>query len=274
MTDGTTRPAAPHPPDARREGGHRAPRFGVEGATAVVGLVALWALAALFADTPRTLPGPWAVLAELGRLAGTGELWRDMGATLARVVVSFLLALVAGTGAGVLMGRLGGADRWLNPLLVIGLNMPALVVIVLCYIWIGLNETAAIAAVALNKVPLVAVMIRDGTRALSPALDEMASAFRMPAVDRWRHVILPQLAPQLASAARAGVSLIWKIVLVVEFLGRSNGVGFKLHMAFQLFNVTAVLAWALGFVALMLAIDGLILRPWEARASRWRRDAA
>jgi len=106
VTDGAARTAAPHPPDARREAARRAPRFGVEGAAAVVGLVALWALAALLADTPRTLPGPWAVLAELGRLAGTGELWRDMGATLARVLVSFLLALVAGTGAGVLTGLL------------------------------------------------------------------------------------------------------------------------------------------------------------------------
>ncbi|MRX51551.1 ABC transporter permease subunit [Paracoccus sp. S-4012] len=246
----------------------------MEGVVAVAGLLALWAVAAVIADQPRILPTPWAVGAEIVRLAGTGELWRHMSATFGRVVASFVLALIAGTGIGVLMGRRAGADRWLNPLLVIALNMPALVVIVLCYIWIGLNETAAVTAVALNKVPLVAVMIRDGTRALSPALDDMAQAFRLPLADRWRHVILPQLVPHLASAARAGISLIWKIVLVVEFLGRSTGVGFKLHMSFSLFDVTGVLAWALGFVVLMLAIDGLVLRPWERRASRWRRDAA
>jgi len=34
-----------------------------------------------------------------------------------------------------------------------------------------------------------------------------------------------------------------------------------------------VLAWALAFVAVMLAIDLAVLRPWEARANRWRRDA-
>ena len=96
----------------------------------------------------------------------------------------------------------------------------------------------------------------------------------MGAVARLRHVILPQLAPALAAAARSGVALIWKIVLVVEFLGHSNGVGFKIHLLFSSFDVARVLAWALAFVAVMLAIDLMILRPWEARANRWRSDAA
>ena len=152
--------------------------------------------------------------------------------------------------------------------------MPALVVIVLSYIWIGLNETAAIFAVALNKIPVVTVMIRESTRALRPDLDEMARAFRMTPMARLRHVVLPQLAPQIAAAARTGISLIWKIVLVVEFLGRSNGVGFKIHLLFSSFDVAGVLAWALAFVGVMLAIDLFVLRPWERRANRWRRDAA
>ena len=249
-------------------------RHGLEGFAAVAGAIILWAAAALLTDRPQILPAPWTVTAKLVELAASGELLRNMAATLGRVAASFGLAILAGTAIGVVMGRSTASDRWLNPLLVIALNMPALVIIVLCYIWIGLNETAAVTAVALNKIPLVTVMIRDGTRALSPQLDDMARAFRMPVLARWRHVIVPQLAPHLASAARAGLSLIWKIVLVVEFLGRSNGVGFKLHLSFSLFDVTAVLAWALGFVAIMLAIDAAILRPWERRASRWRRDEA
>lgn len=245
----------------------------VEGIVAIAGLLALWSIAALVANRPQILPAPWTVAEALRGLALSGELARNMAATLGRVAASFVLALIAGTAIGAAMGRSAASDRWLNPLLVIGLNMPALVIIVLCYIWIGLNETAAVTAVALNKIPLVAVMIRDGTRALNPQLDDMARAFRLPVLDRWRHVILPQLAPHLASAARAGLSLIWKIVLVVEFLGRSDGVGFKLHLSFSMFDVTAVLAWSLGFVAIMLAIDAAILRPWERRAGRWRRDA-
>ncbi len=235
-------------------------------------MLALWSVAALITDEPQTLPAPWTVAALIGQMAASGELWRNAGITLMRVAASFVLAMAVGGALGLWLGRSRGADRWLNPALVIALNIPALVVIVLCYIWIGLNEVAAITAVAINKIPLVTVMLREGARALRPDLDDMARAYRMAPMARLRHIVLPQLAPHIAAAARAGIALIWKIVLVVEFLGRSNGVGFKIHLYFSMFDVAHVLAWSLSFVTVMLAVDYLILRPCERRANRWRHD--
>lgn len=236
-------------------------------------MLILWIVIAQIADNPRIMPGPWAVAVELGRIAASDELWFHGGMTLFRVLASFAVAMALGLAMGLWMGRSRRADGWLNPALVIALNVPALVVIVLSYIWIGLNEVAAITAVALNKIPLVTVMVREGARALRPDLDDLATAFRMSPLSRLRHIVLPQLGPHIAAAARSGISLIWKIVLVVEFLGRSNGVGFKIHLLFSSFDVAGVLAWALAFIAVMLAIDLLVLGPLEARASRWRRDA-
>ncbi len=168
------------------------------------------------------------------------------------------------------MGRLMLADRLGDPWLVVLLNLPALVIIVLAYIWGGLTEVAAILAVAVNKLPNTVVAIREGARALDPSLDEMAHAFALPRWKILRHVVLPQLAPFVATAARTGLSLIWKIVLVVELLGRPNGVGFEIGIAFQLFDVTRILAYAMAFVAVILAIDTLLVQPLERRASRWR----
>lgn len=244
------------------------------GVLSLAAMLLVWTVASQLTDRPQTLPAPWQVAGRIAALAASGELWLNAGMTLFRVAASFALAMAVGMALGLWMGRSRAADDWLNPGVIILLNVPALVVIVLCYIWIGLNETAAILAVALNKIPVVTVMIREGSRALRPDLDDMARAFRMAPLARLRHVVLPQLAPQIAASARAGISLIWKIVLVVEFLGRSNGVGFKIHLLFSSFDVTGVLAWALAFVAVMLAIDLFLLRPLEARASRWRQDAA
>ena len=143
-------------------------------------------------------------------------------------------------------------------------------VIVLSYIWIGITETAAIIAVALNKIPNVTVTIREGARSMDPAYLEMASVYRFSRWSRYRDVILPQLQPYLAASARSGISLIWKIVLVVELLGRSNGVGFQIHLYFQLFDVRAILGYTLTFVAVMLCVEFLALQPLEARARRWR----
>jgi NitT/TauT family transport system permease protein len=134
----------------------------------------------------------------------------------------------------------------------------------------GLTETAAIAAVALNKIPIATVTVREGARSLDQGLDDMAQVFRMSRWVRMRHVVLPQLAPYLAAAARSGLSLVWKIVLIVELLGRPNGVGFEIGVAFQLFDVTKILAYALAFVAVMLLIETFLVQPLERHVSRWR----
>src|SRR5262249_29822988 len=158
--------------------------------------------------------------------------------------------------------------------LIVLLNLPALVIIILAYVWFGLNEAAAIGAVALNKIPNAIVTMREGARALDPDLDEMARAYRLSFWSKLRNVTLPQLQPYFAAASRSGISLIWKIVLVVELLGRPNGVGFELHLNFQLFNVTAILGYTVAFVTVMLAIEYLLVQPLERRTTRWRNKPA
>lgn len=231
---------------------------------------ALWEAAALAADS-RLLPGPAAVLVVLGQGLGDGELPYHVAITLARVAASFVIAMVVGTAIGIAMGRLKTLDRVLDSWLVLFLNVPALVTIILAYVWFGLVEAAAIGAVAINKIPTVVVTVREGTRALERDYMEMAEVFR---VGQWRQlqqVVLPQLYPFLMAAARSGLALIWKIVLVVELLGRSNGVGFQLYLFFQLFDVASILAYTIAFVAVIQTIELTLMRPVERWATRWRR---
>ncbi len=239
----------------------------------ILTLLALWQAGAGMAG-PRMLPGPAKVAAALVAEAESGDLFLNLGATLARVGIAFMIAMVLGSALGVLMGRSRLVDRLADPWLVALLNLPALVIIVLAYIWGGLTETAAIAAVALNKLPSATVTLREGARALDSRLDDMARVFNMSRVTWLRHVAAPQLGPYFAAASRSGLSLVWKIVLVVELMGRPNGVGFEIGSAFQLFDVTRILAYSLAFVAVMLAIEYCLVQPFERYVSRWRPRSA
>jgi NitT/TauT family transport system permease protein len=236
-------------------------------------MVAVWAVAAALAQS-RLLPGPLTIGATIITDLRSGELPFQMSCTLARVTGSFAIAMVLGTIAGYAMGRSTAIDRYADPWLVVMINMPALVTIIFAYIWIGLNETAAILAVAVNKLPNVTVVMREGARALDPDLDEMAKAFKFTWIRRIRHVVIPQLAPYLAASSRSGLSIVWKIVLVVELIGRPNGVGFVLGSAFSLFDMAKILSYAISFIALMLVTEGFLVQPLERRAIRWRRRPA
>ena len=260
---GTAAPVAPGAGDRLR-------RF-IVPALSLLALLALWQVAAMLAGNPRLMPPPARVLDKFLADSATGELPWNLALTLLRVAASFAIAMTVGVAIGIVMGRIRLADELGQPWLVFFLNLPALVTIILCYIWIGLVEAAALVAVALNKIPNVVVTVREGARALDPGLLEMAEVFKVPRGRRLRHVVLPQLYPYLIGAARSGLALIWKIVLVVELLGRSNGVGFQLGVYFQLFDVAGILAYALSFIVVVQLIEWGIMQPLERRASHWRR---
>ncbi|VXC39723.1 ABC transporter permease [Pseudomonas sp. 9Ag] len=232
-------------------------------------LVAIWAVVAASTNTPL-LPSPANVLRTFLLAVESGELPHHLLVTLRRVLISFALAMALGALLGVWMGRSRLANAVLDPLLVLFLNLPALVTIILLYVWFGLVEAAAVLAVVINKVPNVAVTVREGARSLDPKLEQMAQVYGF---NRWQRVVnvwLPQLFPYLMAATRGGLALIWKIVLVVELLGRSDGVGFQLHMAFQVFDVASILAYSLAFIAVVQLIELALLQPLERRASSWR----
>ncbi len=236
---------------------------------AAASLLVVWQAAAGLAAAPL-LPGPAAVAAALVRLVAHGPLPLDLGVTLLRVAASFALAMLVGTAIGIVMGRSRRVDAFFDLWLVLGLNMPALVIIYLCYLWGGLTEAAAVVAVALNKVPNTATILREGARAVDRELLQVGEVLHLPALRRLRQVYLPQLYPYLLAAARSGLSLIWKIVLVAEFVGRSNGVGFRLGLYFQFFDITNILAYSASFIAVVLAVESWGIRPLERRLLRWR----
>jgi len=154
---------------------------------------------------------------------------------------------------------------------VIFLNIPALVTIILCYVWFGLIESAAILAVVINKLPNVIVTIREGTKVLDKDLLEMARCYNFGKKKTFSQVIWPQLHPFVMAATRSGLALIWKIILVVELLGRSDGMGYQLHLFFQLFDVASILAYTVAFIAVIQTIELFILKPLDKKALRWRR---
>ncbi|HZT04850.1 MAG TPA: ABC transporter permease subunit [Steroidobacteraceae bacterium] len=235
----------------------------------VVLFILVWQVAA-DAIHSRLLPSASAVFVVLIEESLHGPLLFHLGITLARVAAAFVVAMIIGTAIGIVMGRSQTLDALFDSWLVLLLNLPALVIIVLAYVWFGLTEAAAIGAVAVNKIPNTAVTLREGARTLDRNYSDMAASFHLGRWRTLRHVIMPQLYPYVFAAARSGLALVWKIVLIVELLGRSNGVGFEIQLYFQQFDVTRILAYSIAFMVVIQVIEWAIFQPLERRAGRWR----
>lgn len=229
-----------------------------------------WQGAAWLIASPD-FPSFIAVINSLHFHLNEGEMVANLLITLQRVLLSFIIAMLLGGIIGIVMGVNAWLNKLTDSLLIILLNIPALVTILLCYIWIGLIETAAIAAVVINKVPTVVVMIREGARTVDKDLLAVAKIYQLPASTTFFKVFLPQLYPFIIASARSGLSLIWKIVLVVELLGRSDGVGFALNTLFQFFDIAGILAYTLAFVLIVLLIETIFFKPFDKLVARGKR---
>jgi len=184
-------------------------------------------------------------------------------------MLAFLLAMLLGLVLGAWMGRSRLVEVLLGAWVALGLALPRILIIVAAYLVVGLNERAAVLAVLLIILPNVVVQIQEGVRSLDGRLIQMAQAFRLPPRRLWWRVILPQLAPFFWGTARSTLSLAWKMVVFVELLGRSNGVGYQIAFYFNTFEMRGILAYGIVMVLLLVALDGLLYLAAEW-SGRWR----
>ena len=210
------------------------------------------------------------IVTSLSKHTIQGELLSHLYITLYRVFIAFIITMAIGIFFGILMGISKKINSFFDFLLIIGLNVPALVTIVICYIWFGLTDFSALLAVVLNKVPIVIVNIRQGVMAIEEKYLQLGRVYEVSKKEMFFQLFLPQIYPYILASIRLTLSLIWKIVLVVELLGRSDGIGFAISMFFQFFDITSILAYTLAFIFVVLLIEYSILNPLENRLNNWK----
>jgi NitT/TauT family transport system permease protein len=236
-------------------------------------LLALWMVASAGVST-AVLPSPPKVWSAIQAALADGYFWSDMRITFGRLIAAFALAMALATTAGLASGTICWVARVFEPWVTIAAAVPSLLVIVIAYLWLGLNDTSAIVAAALVVVPSATFNVIQGVRAIDPGLSEMARAFGVSKFAVTRRVLFPQTLPYLCASARSCLALTWKIIIFVELMGRSSGVGYRIQYFYSLFNMERVLASAIPFMVVMLLVELVILRRLERHLFRWRREEA
>lgn len=235
----------------------------------VLSLIGAWYLGS-WALSEKVLPAPHVVAEVLYEAMLKGGIWKDIGITLGRIVLAFSIAMSVSATLGFMIGLVPAAAVFFRVWIVCFITIPALVIMLTCYMVIGLNDKAAILGAAIPIIPILTINIRDGVKGIDPKLLGMAKAFRASRAQQVFEVVAPQVAPILVASARFGLGLTWKMVLFAELLGRGDGIGYQIEFYYQMFNMKEVLAHALSFLFVMLFIEVAILGTLEKRIFRWR----
>ncbi|MDB5654695.1 MAG: hypothetical protein JWQ94_2308 [Tardiphaga sp.] len=235
----------------------------------VLSIIGAWYLGSWLLSV-RVLPAPHIVAGVLFQEMQKGQIWSDIAITLGRICVAFLIAMTVSAVLGFTMGLSHVAGVFFRVWIVCFITIPALVIMLTCYMVIGLNDKAAILGAAIPIIPILTINIRESVKGIDLKLLGMAKAFRASRQQQIFGVVAPQIAPILLASARFGLGLVWKMILFAELLGRGDGIGYRIEFFYQMFNMTEVFAHALSFVIVMLFIEVVILGTIEKRIFRWR----
>jgi sulfonate transport system permease protein len=187
----------------------------------------LWEILARTGFLPSNwLPAPTRVAQTIDGMAVSGDLWKHVGITLARVAVGFLLGASAGTLIGGLTGYLPIARKLLDPMLQSLRSVPSIAWVPLFLLWLGIQESSKIALISLGAFFPVYLNLSVAVRHVDPKLLEVGKLYRLTGFEMVRRVILPAVLPEYIVGLRSGLGLAWMFVVAAELLGASSGIGY------------------------------------------------
>jgi NitT/TauT family transport system permease protein len=239
----------------------------------IVALLFLW-LVLSYAFPPTIVPGPIAVFRAMADNLASGQAFYHLYKTLLRVGFGLVLTMILGIAVGTAMGLSRKSEVFLDSWVMVGLTVPAIVYSIICLLWFGLNDVAAVVAIGTAAFPAVSISIWQGIKGIDTQLVGMGQAFRIKRNAIVRKIIFPQLLPHILASMRYALGICWKICTTVELIGMSSGVGYQLNYWFGLFSMAQVFAWTLLFLLVMFAIEYLLFKPVERRLTRWRTGVA
>ncbi|MHA6523486.1 ABC transporter permease [Tessaracoccus sp. G1721] len=216
------------------------------------------------------LPGPVAVLGELGRLASEGSFWEALGRTLTRAVAGFALALIIGTAIGLATAR----SRLLRSAigsLVTGLQtMPSVVWFPLAILLMGLGEQAIMFVVVLGAAPSIANGVLTGVDQVPPAYHKLGDVLGAHGWTLYRHIIVPAALPSYVAGLSQGWAFAWRSLMAGELLVVIPGaiaLGNRLSYAQEFGDATGLMA----YMIVILIVGMLADTGFSALARRIRR---
>jgi len=255
---------------ARPSSGRRFDARGMVGLVLPSFLLIAWEVASLSGHIkPYLLPPPTAVATTLWELLLTGQLLRDLQASVIRWVLGFIL----GGGLGLLLGLWVGLSRWAERSLDTSVQMlrtvPFLAMSPLLIIWLGLDEAPKIALVALASFFPLYINTFAGIRNVDRKLIEVGRMYGLSGIPMLLRVVVPATLPAIFTGVRYALGVAWLALVVAELLGATRGLGYMLVEGREFVRIDIIIGGILLFSIVGKLVD-VFVRALEAHFLQWR----
>ncbi|MDZ5457980.1 ABC transporter permease subunit [Azohydromonas lata] len=222
---------------------------------------------------PQVLPAPSRVAATAWELTLQGRLPHDLGVSLLRAAVGFVIGGSIGFTLGTLVGFSRLAEAVLDRSIQMVRAIPFLALLPLVIVWFGVDEGGKIFLVALGVAFPVYINTVLGIRQVDPKLLELGRVLGLSTPRLVRRIVLPGALPSVLTGVRYALATAWLALVVAETVATSAGIGF-LAMDAREFLRTDVIVLAVLIYALIGVAADAIARALERRLLAWHANYA
>jgi NitT/TauT family transport system permease protein/taurine transport system permease protein len=234
-------------------------------------LVALWAvLVPALGVRPQIFPGVPAVAVALWSALLDGTLIGHVGASLLRVAVGTVLAILVAVPLGVAMGVSRGVSAFLTPLLRFFSVLAGIAWIPIATLWFGYGFGAIVFVIFNAVFFVVAYNTLLGVSTIPMPLRHAAASLGAGRRALLTDVLLPGALPNIVTGVRTGLGFAWRGLIAAEMIATSQGLGYMLFVARDFYATEVIVMGMIVIGVIWLLIDRLLLVPLErATIERW-----
>ncbi|AWM88829.1 ABC transporter permease [Microvirga sp. 17 mud 1-3] len=212
---------------------------------------------------------PIDVLARAWKEFATGEIWHHLGITLLETVLAFAFGAAGGILFGFLFARRDMLAAVFDPYIKAANALPRVVLAPIFALWFGLGIWSKVALGFTLVFFIVFFNVYQGVREVSPTVLANARMLGMNERQLLRHVYWPSALTWMFSSLHTSVGFALVGAVVGEYLGSSAGLGYKIHEAESVFDVTGVFAGMLILSIFVILLD-MVVTAIERRLLVWR----
>lgn len=234
----------------------------------LVPLIVWTALSVTAAVDPTFLPSPGAVLKAGLDMAGTGQLFTDLWATVQRVLYGFGLAILVSVPLGIVMGTYASGQAFFEPVIGLLRYLPPTAFLPLLMIWLGIEEEPKIALLFIGTVFYNTLMTADVVRNVPHALIDVSYTLGARRGEVLRKIVVPHALPGMIDSIRVNAAAAWNLVVVAELYAAEAGLGLRIAKAQRVLATDKIFALLVVIGLAGLTID-ILLRIMRDRVGRW-----
>jgi NitT/TauT family transport system permease protein len=222
----------------------------------MAGVVAVWWLiAASGLVNPDLFPAPDAVWLAAVDLYQEGILLSDMGTSLTRAAIGFLIGASGGVLVGLLTARTRVIGFALNPLLTLLRPIPAIALVPLAIVWFGIGEGSKYFVIAYTVFLAVWLNTHHGTSSVANTYIRASRSLGASTPREFFEVVVPAAAPHIVAGLRMGAALAFLSLVAAELSGASSGIGFRIQEARQFIQTDRMFVGLIELGLLGAALD-------------------